>query len=167
MKVYLQGFTKIPRGKKLEVIHVASSIFALKALRATEPSQPHEPGHLLRCTLLLSGLVFLRRSTPLCKAVSLLPNCSSGSAPTEGGAPRLSPCREILILRVKTSNRGCSWNATMSLFNHVFCILWHFDILGASLTGKRWPLPWQQILPFFWVWIFFFPTFFLYWGIAN
>ena len=42
--------------------------------------------------------------------------------PTEGGAPRLSPCREILILRVKTSNRGCSRNATMSLFNHVFCI---------------------------------------------
>ena len=92
-------------------------------LRATEPSQPHEPGQLLQCTLLLSGPIFLPRSTPLCRAVSLLPKCSSGSAPTEGGAPRLSPCREILILRVKTSNRGCSRNATMSLFNHIVHIL--------------------------------------------
>ena len=84
-----------------------------------------------------------------------------------GGWPQAQ--KYLLILKVKTSNRGCSQNATMSLFNHIFCILWHFDILGASLTGKSHPLAANSIFFFFLVWIFVkaFFFFFLYWDIAN
>ena len=81
-------------------------------------------------------------------------------------APGSPPAEKyLLILKVKTSNRGCSQNATMSLFNHIFRILWHLDILGASLTGKSPPLAANSIFFFFLVWIFVKAFFFFCIGI--
>ena len=128
MKVHLQGFKKIPRGKKLEVIHVANSISARKGHRC-QVSLMSQATFLSVFYCYQARSFYLRTVTcpgaPRSAELSLCsPTAAVGLHPQRGVAPGSPPAEKyLLILKVKTSNRGCSQNATMSLFNHIFRIL--------------------------------------------